>query len=132
MTDRSRSIGEVVRFLLVGGSNTVVTGLIFFLLTSVVPTSVAYVISYGVGIVFAGVVIPTVVFGRPASVRLAGRVGAGYFAVLVLGLLMVAVLDPHLGRTAIVLVVLAITVPANFVLTRWLSRAGQGSSRPAT
>jgi putative flippase GtrA len=117
-----RTAAEVLRFVLVGGANTFATGALFFALTLFLPTPAAYAVAYCCGIVLAGILIPTLVFGRPLSLITSGRVAAGYLAVLLGGTGLVAVLDDHLTRLLLVTVSLAVTVPANFAVSRALSR----------
>lgn len=112
---------EAGRFVLVGGANTLVTAGLFLGLAQLVAAPLAYVVAYCTGIVLAGLVIPTVVFRQPASLSVSRRVGLGYLVVLLLGAALVWVLEHWLPSTAVVVVTLAVTVPANFVISRLLS-----------
>jgi putative flippase GtrA len=112
---------EAVRFVLVGGANTLVTAVLFLGLAQLVAAPLAYVAAYCTGIVLAGLVIPTVVFRQPASLGVSRRVALGYLVVLLLGAVLVWVLEHWLPSTAVVVVTLAVTVPANFVVARFLS-----------
>ena len=62
--------GQVIRFLLVGGANTVLTGGFFLALSSVVASTLAYTVAFVVGVVFALTVTPRLVF-RDARFELA-------------------------------------------------------------
>ena len=112
---------EAARFVLVGGANTLITAGLFLGLAQLVAAPLAYVVAYCTGIVLAGLVIPTVVFRQPASLAVSRRVGLGYLVVLVLGATLVWVLEHWLPSTAVVVVTLAVTVPTNFVISRFLS-----------
>lgn len=120
--DRSPVVGETARFLLVGLGNTATTGVLFYLLTHVMPRVAAYVISYAAGIVIAGLLVPRFVFRRPASLRTSRHVGAGYLLVLLAGAALVAALGrTAMSRLLVVVLTLCFTVPANFVVARWIA-----------
>ena len=116
---RSQLIRQAFRFLVVGGLNTVFTGIVFYGLSRWLPQPAAYAVAYGVGILIAGWVIPRFVFRRASSAATSRLVSAGYLVVLLLGLALVWELDrAGLARGGVVVVTLALTVPANFVVSR--------------
>jgi putative flippase GtrA len=58
---------QILRFLAVGGFNTLATGGIFLALSSVTAPALAYTVAFLVGIAFAVVVTPRLVFRTRAS-----------------------------------------------------------------
>jgi putative flippase GtrA len=128
--ERSR-YGEVLRFALVGGSNTLVTLALFVLLQQWLSASVAYTLVFALGLAYTTAMTSTVVFGS----RLTWRTGAAfvgwYLLVYAVGLLVVhlleAVTDPSAVVTAVVTV--AVTAPLNFLGGRVLFRARPDGAR---
>ena len=122
MSERSARIRELVRFALVGGSNTLVTLLLFVLLQHWLPAAVAYTLVFALGLAYTTAMTATVVFGA----RLTWRTGALYVGwyLLVYGIglgtvsLLGSVWAPSPVLTAVVTV--GITAPLNFLGGRLL------------
>lgn len=115
-------VGEVLRFLVVGGLNTLATLCIYWLLLPHVEYAVAYTISFIAGILSGYALNTCVVFKARWSWR---RLMAFPFVhvvnyILGMGVIWLAVgvsgLDARLGPVVAVVV----TLPVNFLLTRRL------------
>jgi putative flippase GtrA len=107
-------VGQVVRFVAVGGTNTLVTGAIFLGLSTVVPPAAAYTAAFAFGVVFALVVTPRFVFSEQASHNRRAIYGAWYLVVYVVGLGVVYLVHDVLGLDRLAIV--AVTVPTTAVL----------------
>lgn len=126
MTDRTpaegRHWGQLLRFALVGGTNTAVTLALFVLLQRWLSAPVAYTIVFALGLAYTTALTATVVFGSRLSWRSAALFAGGYLAVYGIGLLVIRLLttfwDPSSLITATVTVV--VTAPLNFLVGRLL------------
>jgi putative flippase GtrA len=123
-----------LRFLVAGAANTTVTLAIFQLLLFLMPSWMAYTLSWLSGLLLVMIFYPSRVFAG-ARRDLTARVwlGASYAAVFLLGLGALRVL----GMTGIsarisIFAVLAITTAANFLLGRLILKAGtrSGAANP--
>jgi putative flippase GtrA len=116
------STHQFIRFLGVGGLNSLVTGAIFFLGSYLVPPTVAYTIAFGLGILFSVSVTPRFVFREPASVSRRAAYVVWYLVVYVIGLGFVYVLHDRLGldRWAIVVATALTTAGMSFLGARYL------------
>jgi putative flippase GtrA len=119
---RGGAIGEVIRFLAVGGTNTIVTGLLFLGLSYLVHPSLAFTAAFGLGIAFSVLVTPELVFLRQASRRQRAMYAVWYAAVYLVGLGIVQVLHDRLAfdRLATVVLTAAATATMSFLGARWL------------
>ena len=117
--------GQILRFLLVGGANTVLTGGLFLALSSMLAATVAYTIAFVVGVAFALTVTPRLVFRTRASSSQRIRYLLWYLTVYVFGLAVVYVLHDgfHLANIAVVIGTLAVTATLTFLGARFLFAA---------
>ena len=126
-----RNLGEVLRFLVVGGSNTLITLVLFVLLQQWLFPAVAYTVVFALGLVYTTALTATVVFGSRLTWRRAAAFVAWYLLVYGVGLLVVqglhAFWDPSALVTAVVTVV--VTAPLNFLGGRVLFRPAAGQPR---
>jgi putative flippase GtrA len=126
---RDTTLGQLARFVAVGGINTVVTGAIFLALSTVVAPAVAYTVAFGAGVIFALTVTPRFVFSERTAPSRRAIYGGWYLVVYLVGLGVVYVVHDVLGLDRWIIV--AITVPTTAVLgflgARRLFR-GNGSS----
>src|SRR5690606_17216839 len=83
--------GEFLRFLVMGGTNTVVAYGIYLLLLNWMRYEYAYAIGYGVGIVMAYVLSATFVFRQPLRKRSAMRFPLVYVAQFLISLVLLKV-----------------------------------------
>ncbi len=86
-----RAVAQALRFLLIGGSNTIATFLLFVALQQVLEARVAYTISYAAGLAYTTVMTPRFVFRSEARFFALARFVAWYLCMYVLGLLIVHV-----------------------------------------
>jgi putative flippase GtrA len=122
--DLRASVAQVWRFLLVGGSNTLVTGVLLALLARVMDPRLAYTIVFALGLVYTSILTRRYVFRAARSRRRTAAFVAWYLASYGLGLGVVHVLgvlgveNPDL----LALLTVAITAPVNFVGGRLIFR----------
>jgi putative flippase GtrA len=115
-------VGELLRFLLVGGSNTAVTLVLFVVLQRWMGPAVAYTVVFALGLAYTTAMTATVVFGARLTWRTATAFVGWYLLVYGVGLAVVAVLhqlwQPSAVQTAVITV--AVTAPLNFLGGRLL------------
>ena len=111
---------EFLRFLIAGGVNTVVTLLLFEGLRRIAPYLLAYSVVYVAGIGISYVLNTSFVFRRRKTVRTAALFPLVYVAQYLLGMLLMWLLVDHagFGPTASAAIVIVISVPLTFVLSR--------------
>jgi putative flippase GtrA len=116
--------GEVVRFLLVGGSNTLVTLALFVLLQQWLEPAVAYTVVFALGLAYTTAMTASVVFGARLTWRTGGAFVGWYLLVYGVGLLAVQLLQALWTPSSLVtaVVTVAITAPLNFLGGRLLFR----------
>lgn len=121
-----RILGEFLRFLVMGGANTIVAYAIYLLLLRWMRYEIAYTIGYAVGIAMAYVLSARFVFRQPFRRRSATRFPLVYIAqfLVSLAMLRVAVEWFHLPEWAALGFAVIATIPVTFVLSRWILRAG--------
>jgi putative flippase GtrA len=116
---RGTTTEQLVRFALVGGVNTLVTGALVALLAQAMDPRLAFAIAF-----LLGVVANTLATGRLVF-RTTGTVGQGlayatwYVLVFLVGLFFLAVIGAQRGSASAGLVVL-ITAPMGFLGARWV------------
>lgn len=93
-----RELGsQVGRFLLLGAANTLITGTLMALLTTIVDARLAYTVAFSLGLAMAAALTSRVVFRtRNRAPRVVAFVG-WYLLVYLVGLLVVRFLDAGLG-----------------------------------
>jgi putative flippase GtrA len=125
------STPQFIRFLGIGGINSVVTGAIFLVGSYLVPPTVAYTIAFGLGILFSVSVTPRFVFREQASVGRRAAYAAWYLVVYVIGLGLVYVLHDRFGleRWAVVIGTAGCTAGLSYLGARYLFAT---PNRPST
>ncbi|MBI4807442.1 MAG: GtrA family protein [Nitrosomonadales bacterium] len=113
---------EFFRFLLVGGSNTLLGYALYYLLLDFIPYLYAYTLSYCIGIVFSYVMNSRFVFRQPMSLARFLQFPVVYVIQYGLG---VAILWLLVGRMSIspelaMLGVVAATIPVTFLTSRFI------------
>jgi putative flippase GtrA len=121
-----RLAGEFLRFLIMGGTNTIVAYAIYLLLLHWMRYEFAYTIGYGVGIVMAYGLSAAFVFRKPMRRRSALRFPLVYVAqfLVSLGLLRLAVEIIHIPQWLALGFAVILTIPVTFLLSRWILHAG--------
>ncbi len=115
-------LGELGRFLLIGGSNTVVTLVLFVLLQQWMGPALAYTVVFALGLAYMTTMTATVVFGARLTWRTATAFVGWYLSVYGVGLAVVAVLHQHWQPSPVhtAVITVAVTAPLNFVGGRLL------------
>src|SRR5450759_761173 len=115
---------SILRFLVVGGSNTVVTLVLFALLARVMAPWLAYSAVFALGLAYTTVLTGRFVFGAHSKRRSSGLFIGWYLAVYALGLGVVQTLQA-LGVSSpdiLALLTVLVTAPLNFLGGRWIFR----------
>lgn len=119
---RDRQFAQILRFLIVGGSNTLVTYAIFVLLGLVIEPWIAYTIAFAIGLVWVALGSSRFVFrARFSLTRVLIFIGCN-LVVYGIGQLLIRLVEPH-GLTELILtslIVLAVTAPVTFILGRYI------------
>jgi putative flippase GtrA len=124
----------VLRFLVIGGANTLATTLAFYLLAHVLPPRVAFTIVYVAGLAFVVLVTPGYVFGSSSSWRRRVLLALWYVGTYLVGIGVISLLTSvaSASRIVIVLGTVAVTAPLGFVGARLLvGRRQEGSGASA-
>jgi putative flippase GtrA len=112
---RLDTAGQLMRFVGVGAINSLLTGGLFLVLSEVVAPAVAYTIAFLIGVGFAVVVTPRVVFDHRPSSLLRAAYGAWYLLLYLVGLAVVYFVHDVLGQDRFVIV--AVTIPTSAALS---------------
>ncbi len=111
-----------MRFVSVGGANTVCTTIAFYVLALFIPVRLAFTVVYVAGLIFVVAITPHVVFGSRASVGRRVLLALWYVLMYLVGIgvisLLTSVGDP--SRAVTVLGTVAVTAPLSFVGARVL------------
>jgi putative flippase GtrA len=124
--------GQFVRFLLVGGSNTLVTLALFVLLQRWLSPAAAYTVVFVLGLGYTTAMTATVVFGARLTWRTAAAFVGWYLLVYGVGLLVVQLLQTFWEPSSLVtaVVTVGVTAPLNFVGGRLLFAVRRPASLP--
>lgn len=121
---RKKSLTDLIKFVIGGSINTAFTYCLYLGLQVILDYQIAYAIAFAIGIVFSYWFNAAIVFKTPVTWK-------GFFSfplvyllqyLMSAGLLSVFVEQFNLPKNIAPLVVIAVTVPITFVLTRWLLR----------
>ncbi len=126
MRDYRKMVGEFLRYLVMGGTNTIVAYAIYLLLLQWMRYEIAYSIGYSVGIVMAYALSAVFVFRQPMRKRSAMRFPLVYLAqfLISLGLLRLAVEVIHIPQWLALGFAVVLTIPVTFLLSRWVLHSG--------
>ena len=106
----------MLRFVAVGGINTLLTGIAFYLLATVLSARLAFTLVYVAGLTFTVIVTPRYVFGARSSPARRVLLGLWYIGTYLVGLGAVSLLRGPLAapRAVVVVGTLAVTAPLSF------------------
>jgi putative flippase GtrA len=123
---RALSNAEFLKFVLVGGANTVLGYVLFVLLTPFMHYGIAYSISYVIGVVFAYVANSLFVFREPLAWRKFMAFPLVYVVQYLIGITLLPVLIEVLGVPELLAlpVVIVATLPVTYLLSRLIIRRG--------
>lgn len=118
--------GEFLRFLIMGGTNTIVAYAIYLLLLQWMRYEIAYSIGYAVGIVLAYALSAAFVFRQPMRRRSAIRFPLVYVSqfLVSLGILHLAVEVAHIPEWLAFAIAVGVTIPITFAVSRWVLHNG--------
>jgi len=115
---------SLLRFLAVGGSNTVITLVLFAILARVMAPWFAYTVVFALGLSYTTMLTGRFVFGSDSTRSRSGIFVGWYLTVFVIGLGVVqavqaaGVSSPDL----LALLTVVVTAPLNFLGGRWIFR----------
>lgn len=119
---RPSTRSSILRFLVVGGSNTLITLVLFAILARVMPPWLAYTVVFSLGLAFTTVLTGRFVFGADSTRRSSALFIGWYLTVFVVGLGVVQsvqTLGVH-SPDVLALSTVAVTAPLNFLGGRWI------------
>ena len=122
---RPSNRSTVLRFLVVGGSNTVITLVLFALLARVMPPWLAYTVVFALGLAYATLLTGRFVFAAESNRRSTGLFIGWYLLVYAVGLGLVQTLQA-LGVDSpdlLALLTVVVTAQLNFLGGRWIFRS---------
>lgn len=120
----NKSLTDVIKFVIGGGINTAFTYCLYFGLQVLLPYQVAYAVAFASGIVFSYWFNAMIVFKTPVSWKGFFSFPLVYLVQYLLSAVLLSVFVEWLGipKSVAPLVVIVLTVPITFVLTRWFLR----------
>lgn len=106
-----------VRFLFVGATNTLLTGLLLLVLAQWIEMEIAYTIVFSVGLVFMTIVAGPFVFRSRRSGKAMGRFAAWCLCVYLAGVVVarLATHQWHMSHLFTAAAIVAVTAPLNFL-----------------
>jgi putative flippase GtrA len=116
----------LLRFVVVGGTNTLATGVAFYLLAVVLPARIAFTLVYVAGLTFSVLVTPRYVFGARSSHARRLLLALWYFGTYLVGIGVISLLTGPFDapRPVVVVGTIAVTAPLSFVGARLLVGRG--------
>ncbi len=124
---------QSTRFVVVGGTNTLVTAGLLVLLSQVMDTAVAYTVVFALGLAFTTVLTNRYVFSAGRSWPRTASFVAWYLGVYAVGLGVVSVLEAGQDRAPlpVALATVAVTAPLSFLGGRLIfAPMSRATSRP--
>lgn len=121
-----KSLTDMIKFVIGGGINTAFTYCLYFGLQVFLQYQVAYALAFAVGIVFSYWFNAMIVFKTRISWKGFFTFPLVYLVQYLLSAVLLSVLVERSGvpQSVAPLVVIALTIPITFILTRWfLQRA---------
>ena len=110
----------VMRFLIVGGANTLVTGAVVILLSLALPGWIAFTIAFALGIAFSVIVTGRWVFRSHVSPRRAMAYMVSYLVIYLVGLLVVGILRSWGAPPAANGSTVIVTAPLSFLAGKFI------------
>lgn len=119
----------MLRFLAVGGANTVATSAAFYGLAALLPARVAFTVVYVAGLAFVVAATPRYIFGSRSSWARRLLLALWYVATYGVGIAVISILSAlSAPRLLLVLGTVAVTAPLSFLGGRLL--VGPAARRP--
>ena len=125
-----RPFADLIKFVVGGGINTAFTYGLYFGLQVIMPYQVAYALAFATGIVFSYWFNATIVFNTPVSWKGFFAFPLVYLAQYLLSAVLLSVFVERfcIPQNVAPLVVIIVTIPITFVLTRWFLRRTKAPS----
>jgi putative flippase GtrA len=122
MADSDGMRGQALRFLIVGGANTLATYAIFILLGLLMPAWIAYTIAFAIGLAWVVFGSSRFVFRGDHGRRRLLLFAAWYLVIYAIGRAIIALIAPtdFVGLAVTSLAVLVVTTPLTFVGGRFI------------
>ncbi len=119
-----KSLPDLIKFVIGGGINTAFTYCLYFGLQVILPYQVAYAIAFATGIVFSYWFNAMIVFKTPIGLKGFFAFPLVYLVQYLLSALLLSVFVERFGipQSVAPLMVIVLTIPVTFVLTRWFLR----------
>ncbi len=113
---------QIVRFLVVGGTNTLATGLLVVLFSLIMPGWLAFTLAFALGICFSVALTGRWVFSSRVSLSQALLYSAAYIAIYLCGLLVIFVIHSWGAPPAVNVATIVVTAPLSFLAGRFIFR----------
>lgn len=119
-----KSLTDLIKFVIGGGINTAFTFFLYFGLQVILPYQVAYALAFVTGIVFSYWFNARIVFNIPIRWKGFFAFPLVYLVQYLLSAMLLSVFVERLGipQSVAPLVVIILTIPITFALTRWFLR----------
>ena len=113
---------DFIRFVVGGITNTFSSYIIYLLLAYIIPYKLAYIASYVMGVVFSYFINAKFVFRRPITLRSMLKFPYVYIVQLIASYVLLHLLVEILGLGELYapIIIIIITVPLTFFLTRFI------------
>ncbi|MGI8677505.1 MAG: GtrA family protein [Jatrophihabitans sp.] len=128
----TRPFAAVRRFVLLGGTNTVLTFALFTALQHVTEVAVAYTVAFAAGLIFATALTALVVFGVRTTLRRRLTFAGCYLVIYGLGLLVSQLLAQGRPPWLVSAGTIAVTAPLGFLAGRTVFIAPATAPTPPT
>lgn len=124
MDNPKTGFSQLRRFLTAGVANTILTYALYLLGMQVVDYRIAYALAVAAGLLFNTIAHTFYVFDARSGLRSTARFAGLSVAYFLANLLLITVMVEWLSVPAVFApaIALAITIPANFLLGRWIAR----------
>ena len=116
------TFGQIVRFLLVGGANTLITYAVFIGLGLIIPPWLAYTIAFAIGLLWVAFGSSRIVFRARARIAQLILFILWYLLVFGVGQLIIRLINPQSFPELLItsLLVLLFTTPLTFIGGRYV------------
>lgn len=127
-----RRVPQLVKFIIVGGTNTLLTYAVFVGLGLLIEPWIAYTIAFAIGLVWTSIGSSRLVFGADFSLSRLLLFAGSYLVIYGIGRVIIALVDPKSLNALLVtsLIVLVSTTPLVFIIGRFIFSSPRPKSVP--